>query len=99
MDLSPLVGQWINTETRRPDISAISVRRENGTVLVAPDNWAESPASMICATAITSAEAGGYVADFASKQLQATLNQGLLVVVVFDRESRRVTREFFRRSS
>lgn len=102
IDLSPLIGTWINTESRSRTISRIEVRRENGTLLIGPDDWGAVPASMVCATAVTSTEAGGYIADFSSQaQLQATLNQGLLVVVVFSRTRAggRVTREFFRRQT
>lgn len=63
---------------------------------------------MVCATAIESSEGGGCVATFRlgamETELHATLNQGLLVVVAFNRTQESgsapglVTREFFRRA-
>jgi hypothetical protein len=116
IDLSPLAGSWINTETRRRWLSAIDVRVEGGHLRIhpwggdapSPADWGEREAEMVCATAIDSAEGGGCVATFPldsmETELHATLNQGLLVVVAFNRTQDAaaapgmVTREFFRRA-
>jgi hypothetical protein len=115
IDLSPLAGSWINTETRRPWLSSIEVRVDADRLRIhprggdapSPADWGEREADLVCATAIDSTEAGGYVATFPLEsmetEIQATLNQGLLVVVAFNRgrdaasAPGRVTREFFRR--
>ena len=63
---------------------------------------------MVCATAIDSSEGGGFVASFplgpVESELHATFNQGLLVVVTFNRTADPesapglVAREFFCRA-
>src|SRR5688500_13087197 len=59
IDLSPLAGSWINTETRRRWLSAIDVRVEGGHLRIhpwggdapSPADWGEREAEMVCATA------------------------------------------------
>ena len=115
IDPAPLVGSWVNTETRSRWLSRIQVRAEGQNLRVhafggdgrSPADWGEREADLVCATAIDSSEGGGYVATFPlesmESELQATLNQGLLVVVAFNRIRHGaaapgcVTREFFRR--
>lgn len=116
IDLTPLAGSWINTETRRRWFAALDMRVENGRLRIhprggdapSPADWGERDAEVVCATAIDSREAGGCVATFPldsmETELHATLNQGLLVVVAFNRTDDpagapgSVTREFFRRA-
>ena len=116
IDLSPLAGSWINTETRRRWIAALDLRVDGGRLRLhpwggdapAPVDWGEREAEMVCATAIDSSEGGGCMATFPfqsmESELHATLNQGLLVVVAFNRTADPktapglVTREFFRRA-
>jgi len=116
LDLSSLAGSWVNTETRRRWLASIDLRDEGGRLHIhprggdapSPADWGEREAEMVCATAADSSEAGGCVATFAlpsmRAELQATLNQGLLVVVSFNRTNDpeaapgHVAREFFRRT-
>jgi hypothetical protein len=115
IDPAPLIGSWVNTETRSRWLSRIQVRADGERLRVhafggdgrSPADWGEREADVLCATAIDSNEGGGYVATFPlesmDSELQATLNQGLLVVVAFNRIREGtaapgcVTREFFRR--
>ena len=115
IDPTPLLGSWVNTETRSSWLSAIHVRADGPHLRIhpigggdgSPADWGESEADLVCTTAIDSSEGGGYVATFVMEsmvtELQATLNQGLLVVVAFNRmrdsamAPGRVTREFFHR--
>jgi hypothetical protein len=115
IDLTPLLGSWVNTETRSPWLATIHVRAEGPRLRIhplggsdpSPADWGEREADVVCTTAIDSSEGGGYVATFAmdsmDSELQATLNQGLLVVVAFNRmhdganAPGRVAREFFHR--
>lgn len=95
IDLSPLCGVWINTETRSTWLSRIEVRDERGTLIVhpfgglggSPHDWGEGRAEMVCATGVTSHEGGGFVANLSLElldaQLQANLSQGLLIVATF----------------
>jgi len=116
IDPSPLAGSWINTETRQRWLAAIDVRVDGAGLRIhpwggdapSPSDWGEREAEMVCATAIDSSEGGGCVATFPlhsmETELHATLNQGLLVVVAFNRTRDPkltpglVTREFFRRA-
>jgi hypothetical protein len=100
MDLSPLVGNWVNTETRSEWIARIEVRDDNGRLFVHPigkADWEERPATAVYAAGITSTEGAAWIADFSQSRVEALLNSGLLVLVAHD--GRRFTREFFRRSS
>ena len=115
IDLTPLLGSWVNTETRSPWLATIHVRADGPRLRIhpiggsdpSPADWGEREADVVCTTAIDSSEGGGYVATFAMEsmetEIQATLNQGLLVVVAFNRvhdsamAPGRVTREFFHR--
>jgi hypothetical protein len=116
IDLSGLTGSWSNTETRSRWLARIDVRSEGDQLLIrprggdprTPGDWGERAADVVCATAIDSSDAGGYIATFPlgaiETELQATLNQGLLVVLCFNRTGDPatapgiVTREFFRRT-
>ena len=116
LDLTPLAGSWINTETRRRWLATLDVRVDGKRLRIhprggdapSPADWGEREAEVVCATAIDSREAGGCVATFPlpsmESELHATLNQGLLVVVAFNRTDDpaaapgSVTREFFRRA-
>jgi hypothetical protein len=116
IDPSPLAGSWVNTETRRRWLAAIDMRVDGTRLRIhpwggdapSPPDWGEREAEMVCTTAIDSSEGGGCVATFRlhsmETELHATLNQGLLVVVAFNRtrdpESAPgiVAREFFRRA-
>jgi len=101
IDLSPLVGNWVNTETRSHWIARVVVRDDSGTLLIHPfgqgGDWGERPATMVCATGVTSAEGAAWVADFSNSRIEAMVHGGLLVLVAFT--GSRFTREFFRRSS
>ena len=100
LDLSPLVGNWVNTETRSQWIARIEVRDGNGTLLVHPfgrADWGERPASAVYAARVTSGEGAAWIADFSESRVEALLNSGLLVLVAHD--GRRFMREFFRRAS
>jgi hypothetical protein len=115
IDLSAFGGRWVNTEARWRWLASIDVRTEEGRLRVhprggnapSPGDWGEREADLVCATSIDSREGGGYIATFPlgtmDTELQVTLNQGLLVVVAFNRTRDaatapgRVTREFFRR--
>jgi len=117
IDLSGLIGSWSNTESRSRWVSRIDVRGEGQRLLIhprggdprTPADWGERAAEFVCATAIDSTEGGGYIATFPmpamETELQATLNQGLLVVLCFNRTTDPetapgiVTREFFRRTA
>jgi hypothetical protein len=116
IDLSPLAGSWINTETRRRWLASIDVRVDGPRLRLhprggdepSPRDWGEREAEIVCAAGIDSSEGGGCVATFPFRtmvaELHATLNQGLLVVVAFnrmddpDRAPGLVAREFFRRA-
>lgn len=116
IDLRSLAGTWVNTETRWRWLSSIDVRVDGERLRLhpwggdepSPRDWGEREADMVCATAIDSTEGGGCVATFPldsmEAELHATLNQGLLVVVAFNRTHDPatapglVTREFFRRA-
>jgi len=116
IDLAPLAGSWINTETRRRWLSAIDMHTDGGRLYIhawggdepSPADWGVREAEIVCATAIESSDAGGCVVTFPfasmETELHATLNQGLLVVVAFNRTQDAatapglVTREFFRRA-
>lgn len=116
VDLSPLAGSWVNTESRRRWLAAIEMRVDGGRLHIhpfggdrpSPADWGEREAEMVCAAAIDSTEGGGCVATFPfdsmESELQATLNQGLLVVVTFNHTQDPasspglVAREFFRRA-
>jgi hypothetical protein len=116
LDLTPLAGTWVNTETRRRWLAAIDVRVDGGQLRLhprggdapSPADWGERAAEVVCAGAIDATDAGGCVATFPldamDSELHATLNQGLLVVVAFNRTHDPaaapglVTREFFRRA-
>lgn len=98
IDVSPLVGTWINTETRWQWLSRIEIREDNGGVLVRAHGaaeWDETRATIVCA--------GGFVAEFSLPGMQtkimAMVHQGLLVLVAFNdfRDgTSRFAREFFR---
>ena len=115
VDVNPLTGSWVNTETRSRWLAALDVRADGERLRVrgwggdprSPADWGEGEVEMVCATAIDATEAGGMVARFATSrfetELHATLNQGLLVVVAFNRTSGAaapgmMAREFFRRA-
>ena len=100
MDLSPLLGKWVNTETRSQWIAHVEVREDAGALLVHPyghgGDWGERPATMVCASSVTSREGAAWVADFPNSRIESMVHGGLLVLVAFT--GRRFTREFFRRS-
>ena len=99
MLLSPLVGSWVNTETRSQWIARIEVRDDNGTLRVRPfgkSDWGERPATAVYAAGVASTEGAAWIADFSESRVEALVNSGLLVVVAHD--GRRFMREFFRRS-
>lgn len=112
IDPSVLFGRWRNTETRWQWVREVEIRsgprlRVRGGGGASPAEWGEVPVEMIYTTGPDSAEVGGFSATFElagmTTVIQATLNQGLMVVVAFndahERElgSSRVTREFFAR--
>ena len=109
VDHSVLLGRWRNTETRWQWVREIEiaagprVRIRGGSD--APSDWGDAPIDAVYTTAPDSNEVGGFSASFEldgmTSLVQATLNQGLLVVVAFndaqDGGRSRVTREFFAR--
>ena len=100
LDLSPLVADWVNTDSRSQWIARIKVRDDNGTLRVHPfgrADWGEQPATAVYAARVTSGEGAAWIADFSDSRVEALLNSGLLVLVAHD--GRRFMREFFRRTS
>jgi len=107
IDPSILFGRWRNTETRWQWVREIEIVpgpriRIRGAGALSPADWGETPIDTIYTTGPDSAEVGGFTAAFElegmTSHIQATFNQGLMVVVAFnDAEPSRVTREFFAR--
>jgi len=115
VDLSAFAGAWLNTNhaTRGIVKIVLSIRGRDLMVQVfgacdpAPCSWGEVRAEAAYANSISAREGAGFTAlydfGFMETQLQANLNQGLLVVGSFNRfkdESGRsdyFSREFFHR--
>jgi len=114
LDVAPLVGSWKNTETRWQWIRRVDIRDDGGTLTVRLQGGAE-PAPRLWSGAVDAVYAGssdgseatGFRALFdhgaMRSEVQATLNQGLMVLVSFNDVDddalgpSRVTREFFAR--
>ena len=102
LDLTPLAGNWTNTETRTQWVRRLDIREDGGQLLVHLEGaqpWSARNADAVYAATINGAEATGFRVVFEDTEVQATLNQGLMVLVTFnDGAAKRVTREFFART-
>jgi hypothetical protein len=102
LDLTPIVGNWINTETRTQWIRRLDVHEDGDRLLVDLEGaqpWPARKAEAVYAATIQGVEASGFRVVFEDAEIQATLNQGLMVLVTFnDGAAKRVTREFFART-
>ena len=113
LDVAPLLGTWINTESRWQWIRRLEVRDDGGDLTVrmtggnepSPQRWGPRPVEAVYAASIHGGDAVAFRASFdhgeMRSEVQATLNQGLMVLVAFtdatDDGTSRVTREFFAR--
>lgn len=115
LDLSALIGTWTNTETRWQWIRSVEIRNDGkalalelrGGVEPSPRSWRGS-AERVYAASPEGTAAEGFRAVFRHERMrsevQATLNQGLMVLVSFNdvldggAGPSRVTREFFART-
>jgi len=105
LGVGALVGTWTNTESRWQWIRRVDIREEGDSLLVrmhggaepSPRQWGPRKAEAVYAASPSDDEAAGFRAVFENAEVQATLNQGLMVLVTFNDEPSRVTREFFAR--
>jgi hypothetical protein len=105
LGVGALVGTWTNTESRWQWIRRVDIREDGESLLVrmhggadtSPRQWGPQKVDAVYAAAPADSEAAGFRAVFETAEVQATLNQGLMVLVTFNEEPSRVTREFFAR--
>src|SRR5262245_18104450 len=90
IDHSVLLGRWRNTETRWQWVREIEIApgprvRIRGGGDASPPDWGEVPVDTVYATGPDCTELGGFSATFdlagMTSLIQATFNQGLMVVV------------------
>lgn len=113
IDLAPFVGTWRNTNERPFWVTSVRVDELDGALAVSvsggvhgsPDEWGITRSTFLYGMSLDSAAGGAWRASFdlgfCVTDLEANLNQGLLVIVSFvrmkDGSSRadRAVREFF----
>src|SRR5947209_19262263 len=84
LDVTPLVGSWTNTETRTQWVRRLDVQEDDGRLLVHLEGaqpWPARKAEAVYAATIQGAEATGFRVVFEDTEIQATLNQGLMVLL------------------
>jgi hypothetical protein len=113
IDVTPFFGTWRNTNEKPFWVTGVRVEPLDGSVLVevsggvngSPDAWGPVPATHLYGSSLDSSAGGAWRASydlgFCDVDLEANLNQGLLVVAQFIRmkddsgRSDRAVREFF----
>jgi hypothetical protein len=105
LGVGALVGTWTNTETRWQWIRRVDIREEGASLMVrmhggaeaSPRQWGPEEIEAVYAASPSDTEAAGFRAIFEHAEVQATLNQGLMVLVSFNEDPSLVAREFFAR--
>lgn len=113
VDVTPFLGTWRNTNDRPFWVTGVRVQPLDGGLLVevsggvngSPDSWGPAPSTHLYGASLESSAGGAWRASFdlgfCVTDLEANLNQGLLVVVSFVRmkdgsgRADRAVREFF----
>jgi hypothetical protein len=96
LGVGALVGTWTNTETRWQWIRRVDIREDGGSLMVrmhggaeaSPRQWGPEEIEALYAASAGDTEAAGFRALFdhgsMRSEVQATLNQGLMVLVSFN---------------
>jgi hypothetical protein len=113
IDITPFLGTWRNTNDHPHWVSGVRIEPLEGSLVVevsggvngSPESWGPTPATYLYGSSLQSAAGGAWRAsydlDFCEVDLEANINQGLLVVAQFIRmkdgsgRSDRAVREFF----
>ena len=97
LDLTPMLGSWVNTDDGSQGITNVILAERCGQLVVrvfgardpAPGDWGVMEADNIYGSSINAEQAAAFSAscsfDFAETHLQGNLNQGLLVISSFNR--------------
>lgn len=113
IDIAPFLGTWRNTNEKPFWISGLRVEPLDGSLVItvtggangSPESWGPARATHLYGAALDSRTGGAWRASydlgFCETDLEANLNQGLLVIAGFVRmkdasgRSDRAVREFF----
>ncbi|HYC90753.1 MAG TPA: hypothetical protein VEO54_16165 [Thermoanaerobaculia bacterium] len=97
VDVTPLLGTWRNTNERPLWVTSLRVEPLDGSLAIgvrggvngSPEEWGLAPATHLYGSSLQSASGGAWRASFdlgfCDADLEANLNQGLLVVASFVR--------------
>ena len=96
IDLSPMLGTWINTNTASRGIVKVILSSDDGKLAMqafgacdpAPCDWGPASDVVACAAGPGSREPMGFTAgyhfDFMEMRLEANLSRGLLIIASFN---------------
>ena len=96
IDLSPMLGTWINTNTASRGIVKVILSSDDGALAVQafgacdpePCDWGRASNVVACAAGPGSQEPMGFTArytfDFLEMRLEANLSRGLLIIASFN---------------
>lgn len=111
LDVTPLLGTWMNTNKESSGITRVVLASKNGALTVrvfaGAKDWGEVEAEAVYAASINAQEAAAFTAsydlDAVESHLEANMSMGLLIIASLNRpkdraqQSNHFSREFYHR--